>query len=681
MSAIISAHQIGRSFGARHLFEDATVTINDDQKIGVIGRNGAGKSTFFRMVLGEESPDEGEIIIRGGAVIAHLEQHDPWSVEEGVLEFMMRHTEAEHWQCARTLARFGFREEQLEEPIEAFSGGYRMRIKLASMLVREPDFLMLDEPTNYLDLNTQLILEDFLTSFRGGYMVISHDREFIKRTTNHTLEVADGGLFLFPGPLEDYFEFVAEEKARKQREAKNVEARRKHLQAFVDRFGAKASKATQAQSRVKQLEKLQPIEIKNKISNVRMKVPDVTPSRGLILTTEELTCGYGETVILSDLDMKIPAGEKFAIVGENGQGKTTFLKTLSGDLPPVHGSYRWTPEKRIGYYAQHVNETLREEESVMEALTRFAPANTPKQELLAMAGSFLFRDEDLKKKVRVLSGGERSRLIIAGLLLGRYDVLLLDEPTNHLDFETVEALGDGLSRYQGTVFFVSHDRTFVKTLATNILEVQDGTVRNYPGSYDDYVYSLEGSLAGGKGGPAGSSAPGSRGSGKSGESGKKKQKAHSLAGGKLDKRLEKDTPDKGRSSGESRAAKKRSSADESEASEGKGAPEPGRVANEADSASPSPPERKTVSRAEAETATGGHGAEQKKAIRKQRIVVRDAEAALEKLNQEKTALEEKLSREFSKEISDRLMELQSKLESAEQTWVQAEEELQRLENP
>ncbi|MCB1139638.1 MAG: ABC-F family ATP-binding cassette domain-containing protein, partial [Leptospiraceae bacterium] len=332
MSAIISAHQIGRSFGARHLFEDATVTINDDQKIGVIGRNGAGKSTFFRMVLGEESPDEGEIIIRKGAIIAHLEQHDAWSVEESILDFMMRHTGAEHWQCARTLARFGFGEDQLEEPIEAFSGGYRMRIKLASMLVREPDFLMLDEPTNYLDLNTQLILEDFLNSFRGGYMVISHDREFIKRTTSATLEVADGGLFLFPGPLEDYFEFVAEERQRKEREARNVEARRKHLQAFVDRFGAKASKATQAQSRVKQLEKLQPIEIKNKISNVRMRVPDVSPSRGLILTMQDLDCGYEGQSILSGIDMKLPAGEKYAIVGENGQGKTTLLKTLSGEL-------------------------------------------------------------------------------------------------------------------------------------------------------------------------------------------------------------------------------------------------------------------------------------------------------------------------------------------------------------
>lgn len=653
MSAIISAHQIGRSFGARHLFEDATVTINDDQKIGVIGRNGAGKSTFFRMVLGEEHPDEGEIIIRKGAVIAHLEQHDPWSLEEGILDFMMRHTGAEHWQCARTLAKFGFREDQMEEPIEAFSGGYRMRIKLACMLVREPDFLMLDEPTNYLDLNTQLILEDFLNSFRGGYMVISHDREFIKRTTDNTLEVADGSLFLFPGPLEDYFEFVAEEKERKAREAKNVEARRKHLQAFVDRFGAKASKATQAQSRVKQLEKLKPIEIKNKISNVRMKIPDVSISRGLILTTEKLTCGYGDISILKDIEMKIPAGEKFAIVGENGQGKTTFLKTLSGEIPALDGSYRWTPEKRIGYYAQHVNETLRENETVMEALTRFAPPNTPKQELLAMAGSFLFRDEELKKKVKVLSGGERSRLIIAGLLLGRYDVLLLDEPTNHLDFETVEALGDGLARYQGTVFFVSHDRTFVKTLATSILEVEAGRVRNYPGSYDDYVYSLEteyreSQSGGGKknkssaqANPAGSaSKPAS-------------EKSDAVSGGKLDRSLSKDHSDKGRP--ESNETKKNTSTVDAPASASSNGKSSGAGAN---------------------LSSG----DLKKAIRKQRTVVRDAEQALENLNKEKEALELKLSQEYSKESSDRLLELQSLLADAEQKWIQAAEELSSLES-
>ena len=673
MSAIISAHQIGRSFGARHLFEDATVTINDDQKIGVIGRNGAGKSTFFRMVLGEEHPDEGEIIIRKGAVIAHLEQHDPWTLDEGILDFMMRHTGAEHWQCARTLARFGFREDQLEEPIEAFSGGYRMRIKLACMLVQEPDFLMLDEPTNYLDLNTQLILENFLNTFRGGYMVISHDREFIKRTTDNTLEVADGGLFLFPGPLEDYFEFVAEEKERKAREARNVEARRKHLQAFVDRFGAKASKATQAQSRVKQLEKLQPIEIKNKVSNVRMKVPDVAISRGLILTTDKLNCGYEDVSILANIDMKIPAGEKFAIVGENGQGKTTFLKTLSGELEPVKGSYRWTPEKKIGYYAQHVNETLRESESVFEALTRFAPPNTAKQELLAMAGSFLFRDEDLKKKVKVLSGGERSRLIIAGLLLGRYDVLLLDEPTNHLDFETVEALGDGLARYQGTVFFVSHDRTFVKTLATSILEVESGQVRNYPGNYDDYVYALEASFHEGK------KSGGKDSSGK----GKSSAKSDAVSGGKLNRSLAADHSDKGRpasseDSGTAGGATKTSNKDHSS----------GNAKSQDSGSEKGQPDGKSGGASAPEKVAAlatkvGEGvpasADQKKAIRKQRIVVRDAEQAMEKLTTEKEALESSLAQNYSKEESDKLQKVQKKLDEAEQVWIRAAEELGALE--
>lgn len=661
MSAIISAHQIGRSFGARHLFEEATVTINDDQKIGVIGRNGAGKSTFFRMVLGEEHPDEGEIIIRKGAVISHLEQHDPWDVSEGILEFMMRYTEAEHWQCARTLARFGFREEQQEEPIEGFSGGYRMRIKLASMLVREPDFLMLDEPTNYLDLNTQLILENFLNSFRGGYMVISHDREFLKRTTDHTLEVADGGLFLFPGPLEDYFEFVAEEKQRKQREARNVEARRKHLQAFVDRFGAKASKASQAQSRMKQLEKLQPIEVKNKISNVRMKVPDVPVSRGLIVGMEHLDCGYGKTTILADIDMKIPAGEKYAIVGENGQGKTTFLKTLAGELEPVAGSYRWTPAKKIGYYAQHVNDTLRESETVFESLTRFAPPGSPKQELLAMAGSFLFRDEDLKKKVQVLSGGERSRLIIAGLLLGKYDVLLLDEPTNHLDFETVEALGDGLARYQGTVFFVSHDRTFVKTLATNILEVDSGQIRNYPGSYDDYVYSLENSFQDG-GGKAATQKNKSASANRNAES----SAVDHVSGGALDRSLASDHSDKGRpDSGASESRKKKSN----------GAAESGSTTARNDSEAATAEASSTNGKA-----SGLSAADLKKAIRKQRIVVRDAEQAMETLTRTKDDLEARLSQEYNGEDSKKLLDIQKNLKEAEQAWLKTVEELESLEN-
>tara|TARA_B100001939_G_scaffold348224_1_gene374373 strand:- start:766 stop:2757 length:1992 start_codon:yes stop_codon:yes gene_type:complete len=663
------------------------------------------------MVLGEEHPDEGEIIIRKGAVIAHLEQHDPWTLDEGILDFMMRHTGAEHWQCARTLARFGFREDQLEEPIEAFSGGYRMRIKLACMLVQEPDFLMLDEPTNYLDLNTQLILENFLNTFRGGYMVISHDREFIKRTTDNTLEVADGGLFLFPGPLEDYFEFVAEEKERKAREARNVEARRKHLQAFVDRFGAKASKATQAQSRVKQLEKLKPIEIKNKVSNVRMKVPDVAISRGLILTTDRLNCGYGDISILENIDIKIPAGEKFAIVGENGQGKTTFLKTLSGELEPVNGSYRWTPEKKIGYYAQHVNETLREGESVMEALTRFAPPNTAKQELLAMAGSFLFRDEDLKKKIKVLSGGERSRLIIAGLLLGRYDVLLLDEPTNHLDFETVEALGDGLARYQGTVFFVSHDRTFVKTLATSILEVEAGQVRNYPGNYDDYVYALETSFH------EGSKKSGQKDAGEKGK-GKGSAKSAAVSGGKLNRALSTDHSDKGRpSSGSAEAAADSDAAGAATSGSAKGSPEKKSTSGSSNSGGanseakasgkdPSPEIKNATSDTKAGSARRNgqsaadsssgisvakdrnapsvsanlSSADLKKAIRKQRIVVRDAEQAMEKLTREKEQLEISLSQNYSKDDSDKLQKVQSNLEQAEQIWIKAAEELGALES-
>lgn len=490
MPAIISVQDLTKSYGVRNIFENASVTIDSDARLGVIGRNGAGKSTLFRMILGLEEPDSGKIILNSSMTISYLEQNDPWNEGETVDEFLERYTGRPSWECAKTAAGFGLA-DRLYEPIQSLSGGYRMRVKLTSMLVTEPDFLMLDEPTNFLDLSTQIMLEKFLRSFRGGFMVVSHDREFLKRTCLHTLEVEDGDILLFPGPLEDYFEYKEEELAQKERERRNIETKRKALQNFVDRFRAKASKAAQAQSKMKQIEKLGSIEIKRSLKRVHIPVPSVSVSKGPIIQIKELNCGYGDSVVLKNLDFKLPSGENFAVVGDNGQGKTTLLKTLMGELKPLGGSYRWTPEKEIGYYAQHVADSLVESDTVETTLRKAGGPSLSRQGLLAMAGGFLFRDTDLEKKIKVLSGGEKARLILAGLLLSQKDVLLLDEPTNHLDFETVEALADALQRYEGTVFFVSHDRTFNKIVSSSVLEVANGTVLHYPGNYSDYVYSLQ----------------------------------------------------------------------------------------------------------------------------------------------------------------------------------------------
>ncbi len=366
-----------------------------------------------------------------------------------------------------------------------------MRVKLAAMLLREPDLLLLDEPTNYLDLSTMLLLEQFLQSYNGGFMIISHDREFLKNVCEQTLEVDQGGLFLYPRPLEEYFEFKEEQLEMKLQYNKNIEREQKHLQQFVDRFKAKASKAAQAQSKMKQIQKLKKIDIQHPMSSVRINIPQVEEKKGLALKIEDLAMGYGKTVIAKDISLHIERGGHIAILGDNGQGKTTFLKTIAGELPCLSGTFRWTPGLKIGYYAQHVTGMLNPLQSVEEYLDGAAALDVSKQDVLRMASNFLFKKEDIKKKISVLSGGEKARLCLAGLLLGKNQVLMLDEPTNHLDFETVEALGNALRGCNSTMLFISHDRTFVNLLATGIIEVKDAHINRYHHNYEDYVYHLE----------------------------------------------------------------------------------------------------------------------------------------------------------------------------------------------
>jgi ATP-binding cassette subfamily F protein 3 len=491
MKALLQISNLGKRYGGRILFENATATFLEKQKVGVVGRNGAGKSTLFRIIVGEEEADEGEIVRSQELVLSYLEQRDPFREGESVLDFLARYTEAEPWRCGEVAGRFKIKNDQLLTEVRSLSGGYQMRVKLAAMLLREPNFLILDEPTNYLDLNTLILLESFLTGFNGAALIISHDREFLKRTCDHTLEVDNGRLFLFPGNIEEYLEFKEEEREQKIRINRSIDARQKELQSFVERFRAKATKAAQAQSRMKMLEKLQKIEIDHPMASVQIHIPDVETKSGIALRCESLSIGYPGRVVGSSIDLLVERGQKIAVLGDNGQGKTTLLRTIAGEIPTVSGVFRWGPNMRVGYYAQHVYKILNPEEEILSYLERTASPDLSRQEVLNMAGAFLFRGDDVKKRIAVLSGGERARLCLAGILLSRCHAILLDEPTNHLDFETVEALGAALRKFSGTVVFVSHDRTFVNQTATRILEVKEGRADLYPGSYEDYVYRLE----------------------------------------------------------------------------------------------------------------------------------------------------------------------------------------------
>ncbi len=491
MKMLLQLSAVHKSFGANVILDDATVSFNENQKIGVIGRNGAGKSTLCKIITGHEQADAGVVAKSSDLRLSYLEQHDPYRLDETVMGFLMRYTGKEEWQCGKIAGRFQLKHGLLTGTIEALSGGYRTRVKLASMLLAEPNFLILDEPTNYLDLKTLILLEEFLQDYDGGFLIVSHDREFLKKTCEHTLEIEKGGCTLYPGTVEEYLIFKEEQKEQTLSYNKNVEAKQKQLQEFVDRFRAKASKASQAKSKMKQIEKLKTIEVGHPLGNVHIRIPAVDRKNGVALVCTDLAIGYPHNLVASKIDLEVNQGSHVAVLGDNGQGKTTFLRTLADDLKSKGGNYRWGYGLKIAYYAQHVFSTLRADMDVYTHLSGMAAPGVTRQEILNIAGSFLFKGDDVYKPVSVLSGGERARTCLAGLLLTKSHVLLLDEPTNHLDFETVEALGRALKSFAGTLFFISHDRTFVNLVASQIVEVQNGSVRLYPGNYEEYVWHLE----------------------------------------------------------------------------------------------------------------------------------------------------------------------------------------------
>ncbi len=494
MPTLLEIKNVSKAYFQQPLFNAASLTIAEKQKIGVIGRNGAGKSTLFKIILGIEEPDSGSVLLHDRARLGYLEQHDTPDLSQTVLAHLEHTTLRPEWECAKMAAKFDLTPDKLSQPLSALSGGYQMRVKLTSLLLKDPNLFLLDEPTNYLDVHTQLLLERALISYSGAFLIISHDREFLARTCDQTLEVENEQLFLYPGPVNDYFEYKKEQLLMKQRYNKKIEREQEHLQAFIDRFRYKATKAAQAQSKMKALAKLKTLDIADPLARVRITIPAVEPKKGIGFSCHKLAIGYGDKIVASGSTFDIDRGAKVAIVGDNGQGKTTLLKTLVGELPQIDGTFRWGHGSTISYYAQHVASRLPLSMFVLEYLRSCSDGTLPEETILQMAGNFLFKDSALEKKISVLSGGERARLCLAGLLLSKRNVLILDEPTNHLDFETVEALSRALAEFAGTVFFISHNRTFVNNLATAIVEVNNGEIKKFPDSYENYIAFLENSL-------------------------------------------------------------------------------------------------------------------------------------------------------------------------------------------
>ncbi len=490
MSVLLQIRDAHKRYGEQMLLDGAEATIGDDVKVGFVGRNGAGKSTLLRVLLGEEELDAGEVVRHPSLRIGYLRQHDPFEPGESALDFLMRDSGQPDWRCGAVAGQFELKGAYLEGPVKELSGGWQTRVKLAALLLHDPNLLLLDEPTNFLDLRTQILLEHFLRSFKQACLIVSHDRAFLKATCSHTLELSRGRLTMFSGKIDAFIEHQEERREHDLRVNATVIAKQKQLQKFIEKNRANASTASQARSKSKQLERLQVQEIETEEPTVHIRPPQVDPRQGPAVRCLEVAIGYPDHQVADEIGLEIEHGERAAIVGDNGQGKTTLLRTLVGSLDPLQGRIKWGHHCRIGVYAQHVYSTLPEDQTVYEYLEYQSEPDTTTQEILAVAGALLFRDEHVRKKVRVLSGGERARLCLAGILLGSYNILVLDEPGNHLDVETVEALSNALLEYKGTVIFTSHDRYFMKKVASTIIEVRDGAAKNYLGDYDAYLYAM-----------------------------------------------------------------------------------------------------------------------------------------------------------------------------------------------
>ncbi len=491
MENLIQLQKGAKAFGSRHLFEDASFAINEGEHVGVIGPNGAGKTTLFKILNEEETLDSGKLVKSRNLKLGYLAQHDTWEKGETVEAFIERGATLPIWELKSLGRGLGLDDTHYASEIASLSGGYRMRAKLLRLIGTEPNLMMLDEPTNYLDLETLLVLEKFLQGYMGAFLVISHDREFLKRTTDHILEVEAGDVIKYNGNIDDYFEQKAMLRTQLEARAMSIEEKKKQVLDFVARFGAKATKASQAQSRLKSLDRMETIEVKPIAVSAKIRIPPPARIGKTILTIEGADLGYESKTILSNVSVRINGGDHLAVVGLNGAGKSTLLKALAGRLAPKKGKLEYGFEATLSFFNQFVAEELIPSDTVFAALQRKAHRDVRPQEILDLAGSLLFSGDDVKKEVRVLSGGERSRVALGQVLLQKASCLVLDEPTNHLDFQTVEALTQSLATFPGSLVIVSHDRGFVRRIGTRILEIAHGKANLYPGTYDEYVWSME----------------------------------------------------------------------------------------------------------------------------------------------------------------------------------------------
>ena len=531
---MISINNLTVAYGGFTLLNEINFHISESDKIGLVGKNGAGKSTILKLICGFQSPTSGKVAVPNGVKIGYLpqimEHHrgrsvideamtafaDMFALEDELEKITVELSEREDYesdsyhdlivrmnevndrlaytrsdnpqvQAEKTLIGLGFKYEELSRPTETFSQGWNMRIELAKILLSSPDVLLLDEPTNHLDIESIEWLEGYLKEYKGSLVLISHDRKFLDNVTNRTVEIMVGRIHDYKVPYSKYLE-LRKERLEQQRAAfENQQRMIEKTEEFIEKFRYKPTKSNQVQSRVKQLEKLERIEVDlEDKSALSVKFPPAPRSGDIAYKGVDLRVGYGEKVVFDDAQIEVRRGEKVALVGRNGEGKTTLMRVVMKELDPMAGESKVGHNVNIGYYAQNQEDILDKEDTVFGTLDRIAVGDI-RLKLRDILGAFLFKGEDIDKKVAVLSGGERARLAMAKLMLKPYNLLALDEPTNHMDIRSKDILKQALKAYDGTLIIVSHDRDFLDGLVDKLYEFRDGKVKEHLGGVQEFL--------------------------------------------------------------------------------------------------------------------------------------------------------------------------------------------------
>ena len=525
---MISIDNLTVSFGGWTLFDEVSFLVNPKDRIGLVGKNGAGKTTLLRIITGEQQATSGAVTRNSDCTIGYLPQQmkvadtttlidetakafaEVLAIEAEIERITTALAERDDYESAeyeqlmhrldecnnryhilggdsrdadieKTLLGLGFRREDFDRPTSQFSGGWRMRIELAKLLLRRPSVFLLDEPTNHLDIESIQWLEEYLRNYNGAVLLISHDRAFLDNVTNRTIEISLGKIYDYKVPYSKYVVLRRERREQQMAAYENQQRMIEKTEEFIERFRYKPTKSNQVQSRIKQLERLERIEVDEEdLSTLNIKFPPAPRSGQIVAEVKEVGKSFGAKHVFSGANFVIERGEKIALVGRNGEGKTTLARMLVGELTPSEGSIRLGANVDVGYYAQNQEDLMDGEITVFDTLDRVAVGDI-RTRLRDILGAFLFRGEDIDKKVKVLSGGERSRLAMARLMLSPHNLLIMDEPTNHMDMRSKDILKEALMRFDGTVIVVSHDREFLDGMVDKIYEFRDGGVKEYLG--------------------------------------------------------------------------------------------------------------------------------------------------------------------------------------------------------